>query len=578
MPEETQIQWCDSTVNPIMGCSGCELFPNRTEVIATIDQALISAGVPKTRAKSKSLFQPLIDKAYVKIKKKDRSPHHLKAVTTTNIWHFRKDFEELVRDRHGSEAAAAAEAAIQRSVTCYAAKLHLNKGYSLKPKDDGTSRKPHPGHAPTFEEITRYDGRVAEVANYRDLLGAVDPDRLWINRLPRLIFVSDMGDALSRKMDLPWLKHEVIEPIETPEGQRHLWLWLTKRPDRMAELADEIGGLPDNVCAMTTVTGPDGLERINQLRKVKAKVRGLSMEPLWEEVPARQLNLKGIDWVIAGGESGNSKFVRSFPVEWAKRLRDHCRKQGVAFFLKQFGRRPTKGGKTLALVDSHGGDWDEWESSLRVREFPEYFHGYRADEMPTTAGLRRPPKGKLTTSEREDFKRLEKVVERAVKTFVEAAAALYEIRDRKLYRGKFKRFEDYCQSVHKISRQYANKLIKAGKIRIEMETIVSKMGLPEPENEAQLRELGRISDPEQRAAVYIEAIEVGVADGDREITARDIQVEVDKRLGRGPARSGRKRLTPSERLGQARAIVEELEEVLEQGEDPAKLLRKLLAG
>ena len=113
-----------------------------------------------------------------------------------------------------------------------------------------------------------------------------------------MIFVSDMGDSLSRKSDFPFLKSDVIEPIQSKHGKHHLWLWLTKRPELMAEFAREIGGLPENVCAMTTVTSPAGLERIDQLREVDAQSRGLSLEPLWERIPPEKLNLKGIDWVI----------------------------------------------------------------------------------------------------------------------------------------------------------------------------------------------------------------------------------------------------------------------------------------
>jgi protein gp37 len=380
MSNKTKIQWCHSTVNPIMGCGGCELFPSRNAVLHAIDNALVEAGVPKRVARSKPLFKELVSRAYSKIKSPTR--HHKQGVTTTNIWHLRKEFINVILARHGVAAAEAVELAIGRSITCYAAKLHLNKGYSLLPKSDGTPRQPKAGYAPTFEEITSYEGRVWKTAATPDLLGTEDPERPWISGLPRLVFVSDMGDALSRKSDFPFLKREVIAPIQSEEGLRHLWLWLTKRPARMAELADEIGGFPENVCAMTTVTGPDTLYRIDELRTVNAKVRGLSIEPLWERIPPKKLNLKGIDWVIVGGESGALKTVRPFPTEWAEELRDYCAKQGVAFFLKQLGRKPTREGETLKLKDTHGGDWEEWDPALRVREFPHYFHDYRSQKHP----------------------------------------------------------------------------------------------------------------------------------------------------------------------------------------------------
>jgi hypothetical protein len=88
---------------------------------------------------------------------------------------------------------------------------------------------------------------------------------------------------------------------------------------------------------------------------------------------------------IAHG-SGNQ--TRPFAVEWAEELRDHCRNKGVAFFLKQIGRNPRRDGRLLKLRDKHGGDWQEWEESLRTREFPEYFHRFRAKEK---GEIDRPP-------------------------------------------------------------------------------------------------------------------------------------------------------------------------------------------
>ena len=57
-------------------------------------------------------------------------------------------------------------------------------------------------------------------------------------------------------------------------------------------------------------------------------------------------------------------------------LRNRCREEGVAFFLKQLGSRPTCQGKELKLRHLHGGDWDEWPVDLRVREMPRYFYSY----------------------------------------------------------------------------------------------------------------------------------------------------------------------------------------------------------
>ncbi len=551
------------------------MFPPRKEVLGAIDEALAGAGVPRRDARSETVFKELASRFHSEIE--DPTPHHKRTATTTNIWHLRKDFVDLIRKRHGNTAAKAAGKAIARSITCYAAKLHLNKGYSLLPKPDGTPRQPKAGYAATFEEVKTFDGRVWGAARTADLRGKDDPDRPWINGLPRLVFVSDMGDAFTRKSDFPFLKREVLAPIESEEGRRHLWLCLTKRPERMAEFARQIGGFPGNVCAMTTVTTPGTLGRVDELRRVEAHVRGLSLEPLRERIPPGRLDLEGIDWVILGGESGASEWARSFPLEWAEELRDHCAENGVAFFLKQLGRKPTRGGEPVRLKDGHGGDWNEWPVGLRVREFPDCFHGYRSDEGPGLLGLRRVIQGGLTPDEGKDFKRLDKIVSKAARTFVDASAALYEIRERRLYRAKHGTFADYCETVHQISRQYANKLIKAGRIRREMETIVSKRGLPMPDNEGQLRELARLSDPKEREEVLVAAVEiVNREDGDGHLTARAIRQVVDARSdGEGARPSTSRPPTPVQRLTSAREALEELESALEKGADPRKALAAL---
>ncbi len=80
------------------------------------------------------------------------------------------------------------------------------------------------------------------------------------------------------------------------------------------------------------------IHRIDDLRKVPAAVRFLSCEPLIGSL--RKLNLKGIDWVIVGGESGARP--RPMKPEWAVEIRDQCRKHDVAFFFKQWGGRNKK--------------------------------------------------------------------------------------------------------------------------------------------------------------------------------------------------------------------------------------------
>jgi protein gp37 len=308
MSEITEIQWADSTVNPIMGCGGCELFPPPGEVLTAIDEAVADAG---TNISSRAIFKSLVNDRFSKIE--NPGPEFKNVVNTTNIWHLREPFAAVVQSDHGQDAGKAAELAIRKAITCYAAKLHLNKGVSIV----NPTRIPNKGYAPIFESVTQFAGRVAKTAKLPDLLGRVDAEMPWKQGLPRLVFLSDMGDALSAKADFPFLKSDVMPAIQSDDGKRHLWLWLTKRPERMAKFADEIGGFPSNVCAMTTITGPDPetLKRVDQLRQVKASCRGLSIEPLRERIPPSKLDLTGIDWVIVGGESGSGEDTRPFALE-----------------------------------------------------------------------------------------------------------------------------------------------------------------------------------------------------------------------------------------------------------------------
>jgi protein gp37 len=99
----------------------------------------------------------------------------------------------------------------------------------------------------------------------------------------------------------------------------------------------------------------DNAIRADYLRQVPARVRFISAEPLLEPVT---LNLDGIHWVIAGGESQPG--CRPMDIQWAQDIRDQCLESGVAYFLKQLGGFPNERGQ---LID--------FPSDLRIREWPK---------------------------------------------------------------------------------------------------------------------------------------------------------------------------------------------------------------
>lgn len=91
--------------------------------------------------------------------------------------------------------------------------------------------------------------------------------------------------------------------------------------------------VPNNVWLGVSVENATFKYRIDSLRKIKAKVKFVSFEPLIGSVG--KLNLKGIHWAIVGGESGLK--ARKIKKEWVLEIFNQCKKQGVAFFFKQWG-------------------------------------------------------------------------------------------------------------------------------------------------------------------------------------------------------------------------------------------------
>lgn len=163
MSTTTKIQWCDSTVNPVMGCGGCELFPSAKQVLDALDQS-VGASVGWPTGWARKVFSELSRETYDAID--DPQPAMQRAVTTTNIWHLRERFQDVVNASFGSAAEEAARRVIEEQVTCYAAKLHLNKGTSIV----NPGRQLNNGYAPVFSRITQYQGRMEESAKLSDLL------------------------------------------------------------------------------------------------------------------------------------------------------------------------------------------------------------------------------------------------------------------------------------------------------------------------------------------------------------------------------------------------------------------------
>jgi protein gp37 len=140
---------------------------------------------------------------------------------------------------------------------------------------------------------------------------------------------------------------------------QHQFQVLTKRHERLADLAPRLPW-PDNVWIGVTIENDRWALRADALREIPAAVRFISAEPLLGPLPS--LDLTDIDWLIAGGESGNG--ARPPSAEWFRDLRDRCASEGVAVFFKQWGgRTPKSGGRLL-----DGRTWDQWPEPRTVAE------------------------------------------------------------------------------------------------------------------------------------------------------------------------------------------------------------------
>lgn len=135
----------------------------------------------------------------------------------------------------------------------------------------------------------------------------------------------------------------------------------------------------------------------------------------------------------------------------------------------------------------------------------------------------------ITPNEQQEFARLDRIVREGFRGMVEAGFALDLIRAKRLYRGNFSTFREYCNTFLELSPQYVGRLISAGRVRQEMETFVSNsnLTLDLPKSEAVLRELKRIKSVPERVAIYQQT---AVA-SDKPPTAKEVSVAVERHLG-----------------------------------------------
>ncbi|MCE9540834.1 MAG: phage Gp37/Gp68 family protein [Bacteroidetes bacterium] len=165
----------------------------------------------------------------------------------------------------------------------------------------------------------------------------IHPDTLNIPytwKTSKIVFVNSMSDLFHESIPLEFIQKVFKVMNDNPQ---HVFQVLTKRAERLFKLHKELKWT-HNIWMGVSVEDERVVERINYLRKTKAKVKFLSCEPLIG--PLAKLNLKKIDWVIVGGESGHKP--RPMKSDWVIAIHEQCKKAGVAFFFKQWGGKNKK--------------------------------------------------------------------------------------------------------------------------------------------------------------------------------------------------------------------------------------------
>lgn len=332
MGQRTEIQWCDSTVNPNTGCDGCELWE------------LVGPRMPPERVAR------LRRSCYAGALHEGRLARSLPGL-------YGPEFTD-VRMVPGRMAKAAAWPDLRgvprpdkpwippempRLIFVGDMGDVFSKAVSfefLKEELIGAADSPK-GRRHLWLVLTKRPSRFAEFARWNGGL----PENIWAG-------ASVTGEKTLTRIDGLLEVPASVRFLSLEPLVERVWLPVRERTSEaeqsaIAEVIDAIGGIPDN--------------------SINARL-GRYCEAVEQ----------GIHQVIIGGESGQGAHkARSFDLAWARSLTRQCRGVDIAVFLKQLGSRPFDSfyrsgvaDQSIRCRDSHGGDWDEWPADLRVREFP----------------------------------------------------------------------------------------------------------------------------------------------------------------------------------------------------------------
>lgn len=210
-----------------------------------------------------------------------------------------------------------------------------------------------PGCAHCYAEVMALRLKAIGIPGYENGFKlSLHPDRLQQplqRKKPTIYFVNSMSDLFHEEVPDDYLRQVLAVIRETPQ---HTYQILTKRAERMEQFFLTEEPPPNAWIGVTVENREHGLPRIDSLRRIPAAVRFISAEPLLEDLGS--FDLRGIHWVIVGGESGPK--ARPMQQEWASNVKRLCDEQEIAFFFKQWGswgadgkkRAKKKNGRILA--------------------------------------------------------------------------------------------------------------------------------------------------------------------------------------------------------------------------------------
>ncbi|PZD77464.1 DUF5131 family protein [Mesonia sp. K7] len=187
---------------------------------------------------------------------------------------------------------------------------------------------------------------------------------------PGIFFANSWSDFFIEEADA-W-RNDAWKIIKQTQD-RHIYLLLTKRPERVLEcLPDDWGEGYPNVWIGVSVENQNRTSRIDILKDIPAAIRFVSFEPLLENINLNESQIQTVDWAILGGESGNEtgKYrYRPCEIDWFEHLIDQFEGAPTAIFVKQLG---THLANQYYFLDDKGGNWNEWGAfpKLQRREHP----------------------------------------------------------------------------------------------------------------------------------------------------------------------------------------------------------------